>query len=171
MTDHPMELLGLKILPGGEGRVQVCAGADMDSKRFSRQCSLLTGYVCLALGGVPNPENPVRLEELAVPAQEDELGKPAVWFSRACRGNDPHGVTMAVYNGFGALKGYEKVEELAGIWLGEQCAPFLAGVQAARWDEDDSGNANGPEPDPGVWKALDLDALRAGLLKAIRAQQ
>ena len=172
VTDRTLELLGLKVLSAGEDRVQLCAGAGLDAKGFSRQCKLLDGYVCLALGGVPDAARPAVLAELAIPGEENELGRAAVWYAMACRSEDPHGVTMAVYNGLGALEGgYPKVTELAQTWLGDQCAPFLAGVQAARWDEDDAGNATGPEPGVEVWKALDLDALRAGLLKAIRARQ
>jgi len=172
VTDRVLELLELKLLPGGSDRVQVCVGPGMEPKRFSRQCSLLDGYICLALGGLPDPAHPADLTALSIPAREDELGKAAVWFAMACRSEDPHQVTMAVYNGFGALEGgYAQVAGLAERWLAEQCAPFLSAVQAARWDEDDAGNATGPEPGIDVWKALDLAALRAGLLNAIRARQ
>ena len=169
VTDVELDLLGLKILPDGD-HVLVCAGEDMDQKRFSRQTSLLNGYICLALGGLPNRENPVELKPLAIPAEETELGKAAVWFAMACASEDPRRVTMAVYNGFGALGGYERVEEHAANYLGEGAQAFLDGVKAAQWDEDDVGNSTGPEPGIEVWRKLELPALRTGLLKACRAE-
>lgn len=172
VAEGEMELLGLRIVPDCGTRVLVCAGEDMDARRFSRQCSLLDGYICLALGGVPSAAKPARLAELALPAREDELGKAAVWYAMACRSGDAHKVTMAVYNGFGALPGgYDRVDEKAAAYLGDWKDRFLTCVQAAKWDEDDSGNSTGPEPGIEVWKDLDLDALRGGLLKAIRAGQ
>lgn len=172
VTEKEMELLGLKILPNGSDSVLVCAGEGMELKQFSRQCSLLDGYICLALGGVPNGEEPAGLEELAVPAQEDELGKAAAWYAMACRSEDPRRVVMAVYNGFGALKGgYEQGAQKAASCLGQWNERFQTCVQAAKWDEDDAGNSTGPEPTIEVWQGLELEALREGLLKAIRAEQ
>lgn len=171
VAGQEMEALGLKIVPDGADHVQVLAGADMDQKKFSRQVSLLDGYVCLALGGAPDAASPAKLEELALPAQENEMGKAAVWFAMACRSEEARRVTMAVYNGFGALGGYEQVEQYAAKYLGEGAQAFLDGVKAAKWDEDDAGNATGPEPGIEVWKKLDLKALRAGLLAACRAEK
>lgn len=166
-----MELLELKILPDGENQVKVCAGEGMEPKRFSRQCSLLDGYICLALGGVPDASKPAKLEELGVPAAETALGKAAVWYAMACRSEDAHKVTMAVYNGFGALSGgYDRVAQRAETYLGGWKDRFLTCVQAAKWDEDDSGNSNGPQPGIEVWQGLDLNVLRAGLRKAICAE-
>lgn len=167
-----MELLELKIVPNGDNQVLVCASEGMELKRFSRQCSLLDGYICLALGGAPSVQQPARLEELNVPAQEDGLGKAAVWYAMACRSEDAHKVTMAVYNGFGALSGgYEQVEQRAETYLGSWKERFQACVQAAKWDEDDAGNCTGPEPGIEVWKGLDLNVMREGLRRAIGAEQ
>ena len=170
VTDAELNLLGLKIIPGGADHMVVCAGEDMDQKRFSRQTSLLNGYICLALGGLPNKETPVALQTLAIPAEETDGGKAAVWFAMACGNEDVRMVTMAVYNGFGALGGYEQVEQYAEKYLGEGAQAFLDGVKAAKWDEDDAGNTTGPEPGIEVWRKLDLSALRTGLLSACRAE-
>jgi hypothetical protein len=161
-------LLGLKLIPGENGWAEAWAEEEQDQKQFSRQTKLLDGYICLALGQAPDASAAVRLEQLGVPAQENELGKAAVWFAMACRSEDAHTVTMAVYNGFGALGGYEKVGEYADRYLGEAAPAFRKGVEAAKWDEDDSGNSTGPQPGPEVWKQLDLAALRGGLLSACR---
>lgn len=172
VTAREMEILGLKVQPDGESQVMVCAGEGMELKRFSRQCSLLDGYICLALGGVPNAQQPAKLEEMNIPVEEDALGKAAVWYAMACRSEDAHKVTMAVYNGFGALPGgYEQVEQRAETCLGSWKERFQACVQAAKWDEDDTGNSNGPDPGIEVWRGLELNVLREGLLKAIRAEQ
>lgn len=166
-AEREQELLGLRIVPDSANGVKLCAGADMEQKNFSRQCSLLDGYVCLALGGVPDPERPAQLEELNIPAEENALGKAAFWYATACRSEDPHTVTMAVYNGAGALSGFGQMEQWAEKYLGSWKARFLACVQAARWEQDDAGNSSGPEPTPEVWKGLELDVLRQGLRNAI----
>ena len=170
VTDVELSLLGLKVLPGGTDHMVVCAGENMEQKQFSRQTSLLDGYICLALGGLPNKEAPVALQTLSIPAEETEGGKAAVWFAMACRSEEARRVTMAVYNGFGALGGYEQMEQYAAKYLGESAQAFLDGVKAAKWDEDDAGNSTGPEPGIEVWRKLDLSALRAGLLSACRAE-
>ena len=170
VTGVELNLLGLQILPGGADHMVVCAGEDMEQSQFSRQTSLLDGYLCLALGGLPDKEYPVSLESLAIPAEETAGGKAAVWFAMACRSEDPRRVTMAVYNGFGALGGYEQMERYVAQYLGQSAQAFLDGVKAAKWDEDDAGNSTGPEPGIEVWRKLDLSALRAGLLNACRAE-
>lgn len=171
VTDKQINLLGLTIEPDSPSRVLVCACNGMEQKKFDRQYSLLVGYICLALGGAPKAEQAVKLDELALPQAEDDLGKAAVWFSRACLSEVPRTVTMAVYNGFGALPGgYPQAEQRAARFLGAAAAQFMDCVRAVKWDEDDSGNSTGPVPGSKVWRGLDLAALRGALLAACREE-
>ena len=167
-VDHNIGLLGLELLPNGVCGALAVAPHGMERKRFDRQCALLEGYICLALGRIPNSDSPVNLKELALPQEEDALGKAAVWFSMACRSKDPCEVIMAVYNGLGALPGgYSQVQCRATRFL-ESVPDFLSLVQAARLDED---NLMRPMPETTLLNAPDLNALRRGLLEACRAEQ
>lgn len=167
-VERPVSLLELELVPDGVCGVVAVAPHGMERKRFDRQCTLLEGYICLAIGQMPETAGPVKLDELMLPREEDELGKAAVWYSLACRNEDPREVIMAVYNGFGALPGgYPLVQCRAARFL-ESVPDFLSFVQAARLDED---NLMQPMPETTLLNAPDLNVLRRGLLEACQAER
>lgn len=167
-VERPISLLELELVPDGVCGVVAVAPHGMERKQFDRQCALLEGYICLALGRIPDSDSPVKLEDLAIPQEEDELGEAAVWYSLACRNEDPCEVIMAVYNGFGALPGgYSQVQCRAARFL-ESVPGFLSLVPAARLDED---SLMQPMPETALLNTVDLNTLRRGLLEACQAER
>lgn len=167
-VERPVSLLELELIPDSVCGVVAVAPHGMERKRFDRQCTLLEGYICLAIGQIPEAVGPIKLEVLAIPQEEDELGKAAVWYSMACRSEDPCEVIMAVYNGLGALPGgYPQVQCRAARFL-ESVPDFLSLVPAARLDEDSLMQLL---PETTLLNVLDLNALRRGLLEACQAER
>ena len=170
---QPVIYYGLRIEPDGDEAVLICRPEEMGQRRFDRQCHVLMGYICLALGGLPEWWRIVPWEELALPPQEDWRAPAATWFEIACRQERPEMVAMAVYNGLGALKG----SLLAGKeWLFGEIGPqmgerFETLLAWARRDEDDSGCVPAPLPPKGEWTEEELHCLRQALFKACRSEK
>ncbi|MEG1773535.1 MAG: hypothetical protein RR320_01635, partial [Oscillospiraceae bacterium] len=79
---QPCVLFDLTVGPG-EGCIVVSGPDEMAGKRFSRQLSVLRGYVCLALGALPGANGVTALETLKLPDAEGPDALLAVWYSRA----------------------------------------------------------------------------------------
>lgn len=163
--------LELTVAPDG-GKTVLLRPDEMTEKRFSRQASLLRGYLCLAACRIPTEGHPVDFEALSIPCVEGPDALLAVWYWHALAAKDMRERAFCFYNAFGSLPGgFEALPDELKLRLGAEAAQtFLSNIRAARRLEDE-GDLAGPRSCPSElpdWTAVDFEALEWALLRAHR---
>lgn len=175
-VDRPQQYYELQVVQGTQGIRLEAPG--LTDKRAARQTQLFQGYVTLyaakrlglkeARRLLRDEGDPIALEALELPKEEDAQALLAVWFSQALLADTDRQRVMALYNAYGALpNGYAGIADTVRSSLGQQQADaLLATVAAERYDEGDLADKAGERPEPN-YAGIDFDAHLTNLVKAI----